>query len=270
MRNSLIIITVLVIITSCEKVVEIDLNKAENQLVIEAIISKDSVCILSLTKTSTYYSQIEPDYVEDAEVSVSDGASSELLSYTEKGIYRGNTVIGTPDKLYSISISLNGEEYAATSYLSASTVISNVDFSISEEQSQLNPFGDRVVSINCTFNDNINEDNYYLIRFSEEDGSLIERYYLLTESESNSGTLEYNNGIIRFSESIFYEGNYIEVQVFSVDENIYNYFLQLTDILFWKRRIMPPTPYNPESNLSNGALGYFAAWSFDSEILILE
>jgi hypothetical protein len=33
---------------------------------------------------------------------------------------------------------------------------------------------------------------------------------------------------------------------------------------------MPPTPYNPKSNISNGALGYFAAWSYDSEKILLE
>jgi hypothetical protein len=69
---------------------------------------------------------------------------------------------------------------------------------------------------------------------------------------------------------MFYGGGEAEVQVFSIDESVYNYFLQLNDVLYWKRRLMPPTPYNPKSNISNGALGYFAAWSYDSEKILLE
>ena len=75
---------------------------------------------------------------------------------------------------------------------------------------------------------------------------------------------------MRFSESIFYEGGEIEIELFSIDEDIFNYFLQLSDILFWKNRVVPPTPYNPSSNISGGALGYFAAWSFDAKTILLE
>lgn len=263
-------IIILMIITSCEKVIEIDLNSEQPQLVVEAIISTDSICIVSLTKTSSYYSTDEQVYVEDAEVIISDGELSDVLNYSEKGKYKGSTITGTQDKTYTINISYEGINYEGISYLPPGSIISEVDYSISEEQSHLNPFGDRVVSVYCTFEDDVNEDNFYLIRFNDVDGRLIERYYLLTENVSNSGSIDFQNGHISFTESIFYEGNYLEVQLFSVDEAIYNYFLQLTDILFWKRRITPPSPYNPLSNISNGAVGFFAAWSLDSEILILE
>jgi len=44
----------------------------------------------------------------------------------------------------------------------------------------------------------------------------------------------------------------------------------LNDVLFWKRRFNPPATYNPVSNINNGALGYFAAWTYNSEKIILE
>ena len=83
--------------------------------------------------------------------------------------------------------------------------------------------------------------------------------------------ISYENNIISFAESIFYDGEgTINVLLYSIDEAIYNYFLQMNDILFWKRRILPPSPYNPTSNLSNGALGYFAAWAIDVKQVVLE
>ena len=109
-----------------------------------------------------------------------------------------------------------------------------------------------------------------MITYSE-DGRLIERrFFMLTESTNNGGSLENTSDNISFAESIFYEGGEIELKLYSIDEGIYNYFFQLDDILFWKRRYLPPVPYNPLSNFSNGALGYFAAWNIDSVTMTLE
>jgi hypothetical protein len=150
------------------------------------------------------------------------------------------------------------------------SLLNLVTFSKSNEVSILNPYGDLVFTISCQFNDNHVKDNYYLICFISA-GDLIEkRFFLMTETTANGGSFENTDNIIRFSESIFYDGGEVEVQLYTIDKNIYNYFLQLDDILFWKRRYIPPVPYNPQSNISNGALGYFAAWAYDSQKIILE
>jgi hypothetical protein len=93
---------------------------------------------------------------------------------------------------------------------------------------------------------------------------------MLTENGANGGSFEKTNDMISFSESIFYNGGVVEVQLFTIVEPAYNYFKQLDDILFWKRRYIPPVAYNPKSNISNGALGYFAAMSYDYSTLVLE
>jgi hypothetical protein len=257
-------------ISSCEEVIEVDLDANEPEFVVEAIIYKDSVCKVQLTGTAGYFSMEEPSYIENASVIISDGTASEELSYEGNGYYRGSTITGTEEKTYEIEINHEGKVYYATSYMPKEPHIESVSYNVSNAQSTLNPFGETVVDINCIIEDDITKDNYYLLRYSDSNGKLIERYYLLTENVSNSGHIDYENGKIIFSESIFYEGSFITMRLFAVDKAVYDYFLQLTDILFWKRRIMPPTPYNPESNISNGVLGYFVAWSYDSEVLVLE
>ncbi len=150
------------------------------------------------------------------------------------------------------------------------TDIISVSYDKYEDQSTLNPLGETVFTIICEFSDNPDIDNFYMIKYLE-DGKMIEKnYFMITERDAIGGSFNIENDIISFSESIFYDGGEVEVQVFSIDESVYNYFMQLNDILFWKRRIMPPTPYNPSSNINNGALGYFAALAYDSEIIILE
>ena len=270
-KNSLTAIILFVFLASCEEVIRVDLNSHDQEFVVEAMMYKDSIARVYLTRTTSYFSLEKPDFIEDAIVKISDGTSLEELKHIGNGYYIGSAIFGTEERTYKIEILYNGIVYKAISYLPAKSDIVSVHYNKSEEQSPLNPYGKTVFTINCQFKDDPAIDNYYMIRFMTAEGKLLERYYLLTEDNANSGNINNSeNGIISFSESIFYEGGDIEVQLFSIDEPVYNYFLQLTDMLYWKRRVMPPTPYNPASNINNGALGYFAAWAYDSEKVRLE
>ena len=266
----LIFAVILAYLWSCEEVVQIDLNDADPAFVVEGIICKDSVCTVRLTKTANYFSQEEPEVIDDASIVLKDGAVTETLTYIGNGYYSGNTIIGTEEQKYDIEINQNGNIYKGESLMPSGSLLNSVTFSKSNEVSILNPYGDLVFTISCQFNDNPAKDNYYMICFISE-GDLIEkRFFLMTETTANGGSFENTDNIIGFSESIFYDGGEVEVQLYTIDKNIYNYFLQLDDILFWKRRYIPPVPYNPKSNISNGALGYFAAWAYDSKRIILE
>jgi len=270
-KNIVITLSILITIISCEEVVDIDLISSDPAFVVEALIYKDSVSFVRLTRTTSYFSTEEPEFIEDATIRISDGTSIEELNYTSNGYYIGTSIIGTEETTYEIEIMHNGMIYNGISYMPVQTDIISTTYRKSEDRSILNPYGETVFTITCVFSDNTNIDNYYLIRFTTADGGLLERYYLLTEDDANSGSISIDdNGVIRFTESIFYEGGKVEVQLFSIDEAVYNYFLQLTDILYWKRRVIPPASYNPVSNITNDVLGYFAAWAYDSEELVLE
>lgn len=270
-RYIYIIFTALFVLTSCEEVIEIDLNTSSSELVIEATICQDSVCMACLTRTANYFSNEYPDFVEDASVSIHNGNISEELTYSGNGVYRGNLIVGTPGLSYEIVIAHNGISYSSSSSMPLETKITQLSYSKSNEQSILNPEGKTGFTISFSFIDDPQEDNYYMITYTE-DGKMIERrYFMLTENSINGGSIEYTDpDTFRFSEFIFYEGGIVDVKLFTIDESVYNYFFQLDDILFWKRRYLPPVPYNPLSNFSNEALGYFAAWTCDSETLILE
>ncbi|MCJ7448014.1 MAG: DUF4249 domain-containing protein [Bacteroidales bacterium] len=269
-KYSLVAISILIIIASCEEVVNIDLNSANPAFVVEGKMYKDSTCLVRLTQTTSYFSLEEPQCIEDASIIINDGTSHQELSYTGNGFYIGDSVIGTEGKNYEIEIVHDGIIYEGISYMPQKTNLISVSYTKSQSQSILNPNAETVFTITCEFSDNPDADNFYLVRFISDGAMAEDSYYLLTEEKTNDGIINNTNNIISFSESIFYEGGEIDVQVFSIDKSVYNYFLQLNDILFWKRRVMPPTPYNPISNITNGALGYFAAWAFDSRRIILE
>ena len=265
-----IISVILLLALSCEEVIDIDLRYTDPVLVVEAIISKDSVCSVQLTRTAEYFSPEEAEFVEDAVITISDGNLSEELVYKGKGYYKGSSVTGLEGSTYEIEIQQGGRTYKGTSSMPGEAEIISVHYSRSTEVSILNPSGDTVYTISCSFFDDPGIENYYMITFVAQDELLEERFFLMTENTANGGSFDKTGDIINFAESIFCQGGEAEVRLYAIDKPVYDYYMQLDDILFWKRRYIPPVPYNPESNISNGALGYFAAWVVDSREIVLE
>jgi hypothetical protein len=265
-----IISSILLLALSCEEVIDIDLRYADPVLVVEAIISKDSVCSVYLTRTTEYISPEESEFVENAVITISDGSLSEELVYKGNGYYRGSSIIGREGSVYEIQIQYEGKTYRGMSSMPGKAEIISVHYGSSTEVSILNPFGDTVYTISCSFYDDPAIENYYLVTFTAKGELLEERYYLMTEGTANGGSFDKIGDIINFAESIFCQGGEAEVRLYTIDKPIYDYYKQLDDILFWKRRYIPPVPYNPKSNLNNGALGYFAAWTVDSRTIVLE
>ena len=270
-KNLLFTLTLLVLLSSCEEVIQIDLNSANPAFVVEAKIQHDSVGQVRLTRTTSYFSADEPGFIENAKVYLSDGSSKEELSYQENGYYMGEAITGIQNRIYTIEIIHDGKTYQGVSTLPAKTEIISIRYYKGETPTILNPNGEVVYTFQFEFVDDPEVKNFYMVSLVR-DGKMIEnRYFLFTESLTNGGTLENNGGnILSFAESVFTTEGEVAVNLFSIDEPVYNYFMHLDDVLFWKRRVMPPTPYNPVSNVDNGALGYFAAWGLDTRQLILE
>jgi hypothetical protein len=266
----LTVIFISAILCSCEEVINIDLNSANPVFVVEGKIYQDSTCLVRLTMTTSYFSPVLPQVIENASITLSDGISMEELVYEGNGYYSGNSIIGTEGRNYTLEIVHDGIIYESNSFMPQKTTLTSIRYTKSQSPTILNPYGETVFAITCKFADNPANDSFYMIRIIADGTMAEDSYYLLTEEKANDGIFNNTDNLISFTESIFFDGGEVDVQLFAIDESVYNYFLQLNDILFWKRRVMPPTPYNPVSNITNGALGYFAAWTFDSETVILE
>ena len=64
-------------------------------------------------------------------------------------------------------------------------------------------------------------------------------------------------------------GDTLTVDLHSIDEATYWYFHTLRDILSSDRSPTSLSPANPNTNLTNGSLGYFSAYAADSRMIIL-
>ena len=67
----------------------------------------------------------------------------------------------------------------------------------------------------------------------------------------------------------FTTGDTVRVDLLSIDKASYDCFNTLNDILTSDRSPTSLAPANPNTNLTNGALGYFAAYSISSKMVVL-
>ncbi|RAR75592.1 DUF4249 domain-containing protein [Flavobacterium aciduliphilum] len=151
---------------SCEDKVNIPLETAAPKLVIEANIlwqkgTAGNEQKIKLTTTTDYYNENIPT-VSGAVVSVTDVSNPTpvLFPFVETpntGEYVCHTFIPIINHDYLLTIAYNGQSYTATEKLLATPTIDNV------QQTTVQGFGGERIQVKFFYQDNGNEDNYYLI-----------------------------------------------------------------------------------------------------------
>lgn len=257
------------LLSSCQQVVSIDLNTANPQIVIEGVVKdQPGPYTVLLSKTGSYFdtSLVAPP-VSDALVIMSDGLGHrDTLREAVAGTYTTSTIQGVPGNTYSLSVFEGGKEYAAVTVMPIKVVIDSL-YATPRRAFD----GDRGYDIYVMFRDPPQPGNYY--RINIRSSSLVpsdsidgRRYRLFNDKLTNGNEM---NVRIRAGRNVS-AGDTITIDLLSIDKATYDYFNTLGDILSSDRSPTSLSPANPNTNLSNNALGYFAAYTVDTRSIVLQ
>ena len=243
--------------SSCEKAVNIDLNNSDPRLVVEAHITNQAgPFTVNLSKSGNFYNANTFPAVTNAIVTISDNAgNSEVLHQTSDGIYQTSTITGVPGKIYHLDIAYNGKQYYASSTMPFPVSIDSVVIVTSTEGSGGRPTnGYRVTSF---FKDPDGLGNYYRLLIRSNDTAAISknRFKLLSDklSDGNEESISFNTKLLP-TDSVFLE-------LESIDKPTYDFYSTLGEASGNGSFFLSAPPANPVNNISNGGLGYFAAFS---------
>lgn len=240
---------------SCEEVIGLNVSDIEPRLVIEGIISSSSsTSKVNISFTQDAYSNAQARTVAGARVIVSDDAgNSEVLKQSAPGVYLPSTIVGIPGRRYSLEVMLDGQEYSATSTMPPAMSLDSV----------------KNVSSTSWFIFNTSRLRYYL---TNKPG--VEEYCLIKAYNPGSSSYvwtiysdKYSDGqqVVLQSPDFTPTNNTFFVEVISVDKPTYEYFYSVREILDNGNLSLPDLlgmdDFNPKSNLTNNALGYFSAQS---------
>jgi hypothetical protein len=266
-------IPLLVFTVSCQKIVSIDLNAAAPHIVIEGNLTDqlDTASVV-ISKTGTYFvSSINVPPVSHALVTITDDlGNSDTLKEVRLGNYQSATLKGVTGRRYTLKVVSESEVYSAISYMPKKVMIDSLYLKPVHERD-----GDIGYDIYVLFKDPQESGNYYRIRprvnSLPPDSINGARNFLYNDKLANGNEITERISVrIRGGgQSTIKLGDTVTVDLLSIDQATYEFYKTLQSIRSSDRSPTSLSPANPNTNLSNGSLGYFAAYSIDSKKIIL-
>ncbi len=165
MKKIIILLAIIIGFTSCEDVIELDLNNAAPRLVIDAALELNADGSTSstvlLTRSSAFY-QEEIDYVDDSTVIVTDETGTDFtFTLIDSGLYENLSLNIQDGQAYTLTINDGSDTYTATQEFISTVPYTRV------EQNEITGFGD-FTEITGFFNDPAGVENYYLFEYIDD------------------------------------------------------------------------------------------------------
>lgn len=213
-----------ILVTSCEKVIDVDLNTMEPKLVIDASIKWQKGTLgneqtINLTRTNSYYSDQIPT-VSGATVFITDATNNvfNFVENTPNGSYICTNFIPVLNRSYVLTVISNGETYTATETLKSVPSIDSV------AQQDNTGFSGKDIEIKTFYTDNAATEDYYLFKFKPSFTAIP--IYFLQEDRNFQGNQIF--GLYRSDE--LKSGQNFEITLSGISKQYYNYMRILVSI----------------------------------------
>ncbi len=220
------ILTLLVLCSSCERLVGVDLDTAPPQLVVDAAIkwqkgTPGNEQKIKLTTTTGYFNTKIP-VVSGAIVSVKNSANTvfDFLEVDHTGQYVCNTFVPVIGENYTLSINYLGQTLTASETLKGVPSISRITQEIMPGFGQ----SDDQINIKTYFTDPGNTIDFYLTQIKASNNNIPE--YSVRTDEFFQG----NEIFDRYFNDELKPGNVVRIELDGISERYYNYMNILTSI----------------------------------------
>jgi hypothetical protein len=275
-KTGLFLLSTSFFLSSCEDVIEVELQNSEPQTVIESLITDDENPVeLRISKSGDFYEPGSYPPVTKALVTISDHSVTDTLDEKYDGIYSGKFLKGIPGTTYTLHVEAEGKTYQATTSMPEKTELDSLGYEWGETPHY------KGYMVNIYFNDQPVIKNYYRVKIfqngkpfkDKESGNEI----ILMDDKIFDG--KHTRMPAKRGGIFFNLGDTITIQLQSIGKETYDYFNTLKNAIAKSTSMMSmgksmmmdgsAAPANPISNISNDALGYFGAASISSKTIVI-
>jgi len=251
-------------LSSCTDIIDIELNSANQTLVVEAkITDQDSPAMVYLSHTTDYFNPNEPERVTGAIVKLSNssGQSAQLVEM-DPGVYQSSYFKGISGETYTLSIEEGDQIYEAQSSLPTKV---KIDSLVVEWFASFNP-NDSLgggYMLNCWYTDPVDEANFYMFTAEklnisdtqEPDSRRPSSRILMSDILSNG-----KPSLMNLNRRGFYEiGDTVLVEMISIDQSMYKYLDQLGEVSGGGPSFGSSAPANPQNNINTFNISFPAS-----------
>jgi hypothetical protein len=251
-------------LSSCEKVIDLDLNDSEKKYVIEGRVTDQAGgAIVRISQTKNFDENNDFPPVSGAIVTITEtGGPTVTLPESQPGIYESALLTGSSGKTYALSVSIGSNTFTAISAMPRKVALDSIF--ITDEQL----FTNTRKTVNAVFNDPPGMGDCY--RFVQYVNGLRESQVMIRNDDySDARTiinkLFYFTGDDDYSGKIE-SGDAVTIEMLCIDRNIYKYWFSLDRSATGISG--QATPSNPVSNIQGGALGYFSAHTYEEKNMV--
>ena len=245
--------------SSCKKIISVNTENAPPQIVIEGKITDKLIDQqILITKTAGYTDKNIFPKVSGASVKVTDSKGNNyIFSEVSPGVYT-NKMRGISGVTYNLSVTAEGNNYVASSKMPNTVKLDSIGIIVNTF------FGNERKTAAAYLKDPVNETNFYHFNLYVND-LMSQRFYVSNDRLTNGNQLRIQ---------LFFKANSnesdelnsndkIKVEMECIDSNVFDYWYALNEQT-GRGPNQGTTPANPTSNISNNALGYFSAHTYQS------
>ena len=262
--KKIICFTIIVIsIVACTEKIDIELNDTYTRLVVEAYITDEAKNhIVKLTKTSDYFYNKPAPVVEGAKITIADGQNILNLTETKPGIYKTEKIAGEIGKTYTLNIELleeiNGHKnFTAMDKLMPVGIIDSIGIEYIDSW--------EVWEIRLYANEPPTSD-FYMFNWMKNNILITDTIDEVNVSDDKFFNGSYSNGVgvgwfeeEREDENL-HPGDTVTLIMSTITEEYADFVWEIQAETGYQSPLFSSPQANVSSNISNGALGYFAAY----------
>ncbi|MDA7803358.1 DUF4249 domain-containing protein [Crocinitomix sp.] len=261
---NLIILVSVVFVVSCEKVIDVPLNEADREVVIEAVArSYEGESYVKVSRSGSVYDDSGFETISESNVTLTD-QDGIVTVFTEDplnlGTYIAPDFVAIPNNNYNLQVEVGTDVYTASSKSNSLPSLDSLSYLLNV--GGFGGFGDDTTFlVFYHYTDNAAETNFYRIR-SWVNGKLDNNYYLNDDKLGNGQPVQAPvfGTDARSKDTVL-------IELMSIDKPTHLYLTTLASNLA-SGGPFSPAPANPVSNMSDG-LGYFGVYMCDTLSIIM-
>ena len=235
----------IVLLSSCEKDIDIDYHQVPSLYVVEASVSNTNM-EARISRTQNMDDNSSKSDINNAVVVITgDDGSNNQLKYLSNGRYYSSSR-GVPGVTYTITVDIDGEHFTSTSTMQNKPSINSfrvIRKKIATEWFQIGEL---------KFQDLPNEDNWYFMHIYHND--LGYRWAVLDDRNDPNQERQQLFTFFREGEGgsdVLRDGDDLRIELYTIDQRAYDYLFSM--------QMMENTGTNPIPNFSGVGLGFFSA-----------
>lgn len=256
-------IIIVLFLSSCEKVIDVNLNDAEKKYVVEGFLSNQTAgAEVRVSQTKDFDDTNDFNGISGAVISLTNSIG-DSFTFTEQspGIYKTVSFSGSPGVAYTLTVSIDSNFFAASSTMPPLVLLDSIF------TSEINFGGEVQKNITVRYNDPVGFGNSY--RFvAFVNGVKEDHVYVHSDDLDDGNTVTLDLVNFDDDDNELKTGDLVQVDMQCIDEAVYKYWYSLSQLE--EGAGQSATPTNPVSNFSGGCLGYFSAHPVTTKTIIVQ